>query len=151
MRPSLQSSALGHIVAGPCKLHCSKDLNISGGRGGQCLYMPAVCGTLQLLVSTQEIWPARYLDDGQCCAGTPQLQCLSIRTSVNGWKDANTLSMQGCGGFHNFVHVPQLRALDLEHLYFGQAAEFHLGMCLAKLVHLQASYLTALQGIEHVG
>lgn len=59
--------------------------------------------------------------------------------------------MQGCGGFHNFVHVPQLRALDLEHFFFGQAAEFHLGMCLAKLVHLQASYLTALQGIEHAG
>ena len=90
--------------------------------------MPAVLEDLQCLVSMP--------DDGQYCAGTPQLQCLSIRTSHDGWKDTHTCSIQGCGGFHNFIHVPQLRALDLEHFCFGQTAEFHLGRCLAKLMHL---------------
>lgn len=88
--------------------------------------------------------PARCSKDGQCDAGTPRLRCLSIRTSPDGWLEAPAIILQGCGGFHNFVHVPELRALDLEHFSFGQTAEFHLGMCLARLVHLQVSYLERL-------
>lgn len=84
-------------------------------------------------------------------AGTPQLQCLSIRTSTEGWLEAPAVILQGCGGFHNFVHVPELRTLDLEHFSFGQTAEFHLGTCLARLVHLQVSYLVALQCLKHSG
>lgn len=44
------------------------------------------------------------------------------------------------GGFRNLLHVPQLRMLDLQSdTNLGRTAEVHLGSCLARLAHLQAS------------
>ena len=82
--------------------------------------------------------------------GTPQLQCLSvrIRQRVPPYLQAyHGNQPNACLDFHNLLHVPQLRTLDLQDdMTLARTAGTQLGSCLARLEHLQASLALLITG-----